>query len=120
MTAAPTVLPIRSKPAAARPALPPRPTSSGVGLAVATSNPERWSRMISVAFARSLGVHLLHLAPRRSSSTSTSSSELPSQLAGLRLVEPTRAHRPSATAVFAWSIVPFHSKTRTPASSKVR
>jgi len=38
----------------------------------------------------------------------------------LRFVEPTRAHLQSATAVFACSIVPFHSKTRTPASSKGR
>jgi len=38
----------------------------------------------------------------------------------LRFVDPTRAHRPSATAVFACSIVPFHSNTRTPSESRGR
>src|SRR6185436_20742894 len=55
-----------------------------------------------------------------SSSTTTSSSQLPNQLATLRFDEPTRAQFESATAVFACSIVPFHSNTRTPASSKGR
>lgn len=32
--------------------------------------------------------------------------------------QPTRAQRPSATAVLAWSMGPFHSKTRTPASKQ--
>jgi hypothetical protein len=54
------------------------------------------------------------------SSTTTSSSQFVAQLAKLRLVEPTRAQRPSATAVLAWSIDPFHSKTRMPASTKDR
>jgi hypothetical protein len=45
---------------------------------------------------------------------------LPNQLAAFRLVEPTRATRPSVTAVLAWSMGPFHSKTRTPASSSGR
>ena len=46
--------------------------------------------------------------------------QLPIQLARLRLLEPTRAQRPSATAVFACSIEPRHSKTRMPASSSGR
>ena len=54
--------------------------------------------MLSIASAKAL------------SSIATSSSQLPIQLAMLRLVEPTRAQRPSATAVLAWSIGPFHSK----------
>ena len=58
--------------------------------------------------------------PNRSSSTTTSSSQFPSQLAGLRFVDPTRDQRASATAVLAWSMVPFHSKTRTPDSSSGR
>ena len=53
-------------------------------------------------------------------STATSSSQFPSQLAGFRFVEPTRAHRPSATAVLACSMDPFHSNTRTPASRSGR
>ena len=58
--------------------------------------------------------------PKASFSTTTSSSRFPIQLARLRLVEPTRAQRASATAVLAWSMGPFHSKTRTPASSRAR
>ena len=64
--------------------------------------------MLSIASAKAL------------SSIATSSSQLPIQLAMLRLVEPTRAQWPSATAVLAWSIGPFHSKIRTPASSSGR
>src|SRR5215212_5746310 len=44
----------------------------------------------------------------------TSSSRLPNQLATFRFVDPTRAQLQSATAVFACSIVPFHSNTRMP------
>jgi hypothetical protein len=58
--------------------------------------------------------------PKRSSSTTTSSSQLPIQLAGLRFVEPTRDQRASATAVLACSIGPFHSKTRMPDSRSGR
>ena len=38
----------------------------------------------------------------------------------LRFVDPTRAQRESATAVFACSMEPFHSNTLTPASSNGR
>ena len=38
----------------------------------------------------------------------------------ITMVEPTRDQRPSATAVLACIIVPFHSNTRTPASSSGR
>ena len=50
----------------------------------------------------------------------TSSSRLETQLARLELLEPIRVQQPSATAVFACNIGPFHSKTRTPACSKGR
>src|SRR5262245_10742946 len=50
-------------------------------------------------------------------STLTSGSRSPTQLATLRFVDPTRAQRPSATAVLACTIGPFHSNTRPPASS---
>ncbi len=38
----------------------------------------------------------------------------------MRLLEPTRDQKPSATAVFAWIMGPSHSKSRTPASSSGR
>ena len=113
------MFPKRIAPAAARPALP-----SGAGLprcAVAADRARRRaSSTISVARSRSSRYICSTWRANPSSSTTTSSSQLPSQLAMLRLVEPTRAQRPSATAVLACSIVPFHSNTRTPASSSGR
>ena len=49
-----------------------------------------------------------------------SSSRLAYQLEKLRLVLPTRAHWPSTSAVLACIMVPSHSNTRTPASSRLR
>jgi hypothetical protein len=57
---------------------------------------------------------------RSSSTTVTSSSRLEIQLARFELLEPMRVSRPSATAVLAWTMGPFHSNTRTPASSSGR
>ena len=74
----------------------------------------------SVEFSRSRSNIAIICAPNCSSSMATSSSQLPNQLVMLRLVDPTRAHLPSATAVLAWTIAPFHSKMRTPPSSSAR
>ena len=77
-------------------------------------------RTISVVLARSRKNISSMRAPKASFSMTASSSQLPSQLARFRLVEPTRAQWPSATAVLACTMVPFHSKMRMPASSRVR
>ena len=88
--------------------------------AVAGLTAECSPRTTSVALARSSRYIASIRSANAASSATMSSSQFPSQLAMLRLVEPTRAQRPSATAVLACSIVPFHSKTRTPASSSGR
>ena len=98
----------------------PLPPAPGRARPRAARTRRRCSSTISVELAEVLEVHRLHRAAEASSSTTTSSSQLPIQLARLRFVEPTRAQRASATAVLAWSIGPFHSKTRTPASSSGR
>ena len=113
-------LPMRSAPAAARVALPPAPRWRGTRALSAGRTRRRLSSTISVALARSSRYIASMAWPNPSSSTITSSSQLPIQLAGLRLVDPTRDQRASATAVLAWSIGPFHSNTRTPASSSGR
>ena len=56
---------------------------------------------ISVALPRSISYCPSMRRAKFSSSIATSSSQLPIQLARLRLLDPTRAQRPSATAVFA-------------------
>ena len=106
--AAPTALPMLTAPAAARPALPGRRADSVGGFAVRTTRARRVS-VISVARPRSSRYMSSIWPAKPASSTATSSSQLPIHDWRLRFVEPTRAHRPSATAVLAWSIVPFHS-----------
>ena len=118
--AAPIVLPMRSAPAAARLALPPARRERGSEGCSMRSILRRRLSTISVACARSRRYISSMAAPKRSSSTITSSSQLPSQLAAFRFVEPTRAQWPSATAVLACIIGPLHSNTRTPASSRGR
>ncbi len=95
-------------PAAARPALPRR-RAGRRGVAALFTTRARSVKVISVARPRSSRYISSMRAANRSSSTATSSSQLPIQDWRFRLVAPTRAQRPSATAVFAWSIVPFHS-----------
>ena len=122
--AAPTALPTPMTPAAARLVLPfrlvrwRRPFRGRGG-------PMGFTRFrslmtISVACSRSRQYISCISCAKPSFSIVTSSSQLPIQLATLRLVEPTRAHLPSTTEVFAWIIGPFHSKTRTPASRSAR
>src|SRR5262245_47179704 len=120
VTAAPTVLEMRRRPAAVRPALPPPLAAAGSLRLSGRGNVCPSCRMISVAPARSSRYIASIWDANVSSSATTSSSQLPSQLAMLRLLDPTRAHRPSATAVLACSIDPFLSKSRSPASSSVR
>src|SRR5688572_1686666 len=124
VNAAPSVRPMRMAPAdAARRVVRPRPRQSSNRCVLRRSTIGTILRAFnttSVEFWRSFSNMSIICRPNRSSSTATSSSQLPNQLVMLALVEPTRAHFPSATAVLAWSITPFHSKMRTPPSSSAR
>ena len=100
------------------------PTTAGATAGRGRLRARRWMRRspstISVARSRSCSKHASIVRPNPWSSTATSSSQFASHDDTFRFDEPTRAQRPSATAVFAWSIAPFHSKIRTPASGSGR
>ena len=121
-SAALTLFAIRNAPAAARPELPPARAVLGArGVLLRICSPRRKRRgasTISVAFWRSSSYWAASRPAKPASSTAMSISKLPSQLEMLRLEEPTRAHWPSATAVFACNIEPFHSNTRMPGLQK--
>src|SRR5579875_868919 len=65
-------------------------------------------------------IHLLHLAGEQFVFHHHVKLPVSNPTRQIQIGGPTRAHRPSATAVLACNIGPFHSKTRTPASSNGR
>lgn len=112
-------------------ALPTPSALPGPSPARADKRPPRW-RLLVQTHAPPIGeqnllgvrqvvqVHLLHRLRERFVIHRDIEFPVTDPAGEMRFVEPTLAQRESATAVFACSGDPFHSKTRTPASSSGR
>ncbi len=128
MTAAPTALPRLPTPLSSWPPLPvpvgmlprPMPLFCCLGACGGLTTKAPFECTISSAFWRSSSYCASISRAMDASSMLTSISQLFIQLPALRLVDPMRVHRPSATAVLACSIGPRHSKIRIPASRRNR